>query len=91
MAKLKGEGMPFFERTSIDLPSKRSYTCGGNVKCQQSKGQVFLQILHQFSVPSNIMVKICQIPHVIFQTTDQFFSKFYMTFQSHERQLFCTF
>ena len=29
-------------------------------------------------------MKICQIAHVIFQTTSQFFFKFYMTLQCHE-------
>ena len=37
------------------------------------------------------LVKICQIPHVIFQTTSQFFFKFYMTLQCHGRYLLCTF
>ena len=37
------------------------------------------------------LVKICYIPHVIFQTTSQFFFKFCITLQYHERQLLCTF
>ena len=35
-------------------------------------------------------VKIHQIPHVIFETTSQFFFKLFITLQCHE-QLFCTF
>ena len=31
------------------------------------------------------LVKICNIPYVIFQTTSQFFFKFCITFQCHER------
>ena len=33
---------------------------------------------------SSVLMKICQIAHVIFQTTSQFFFKFYMTLQCHE-------
>ena len=36
------------------------------------------------------LVKIFQIPHVIFQTTGQFFFKFWLTLQCHERKLICT-
>ena len=36
-------------------------------------------------------MKICQIPHVIFQAKSQFFFKFCITLQCHERSLFCTF
>ena len=81
---------------------------------------VFLQILHQYSVPSNITplyffsskilyfgqkqlnkVEIFEIFEcsgenlpkslAIFQTTREFFFKFYMTFQCHERELLYTF
>ena len=34
---------------------------------------------------SSALVKICQIPHVIFQATSQFFFKFCITLQCHER------
>ena len=34
---------------------------------------------------SNALMKICQNPHIIFQTTSEFFLKFYMTLQCHER------
>ena len=37
---------------------------------------------------SSALVKICHIPHFIFQTTSQFFFKFFIT---HERQLLFTF
>ena len=37
------------------------------------------------------LVKIHQIPLVIFETTSQFFFKLCITLQCHERQLFCTF
>ena len=40
---------------------------------------------------SSVVMKICQIPHVIFQTTSHFFFKFCMTPQCHELQLLCTF
>ena len=40
---------------------------------------------------SSVLMKICQIPHVIFQTTSHFFFKFCMTPQCHELQLLCTF
>ena len=33
---------------------------------------------------SSAVVKICQIPHVVFQTTSQFFFKFCITLQCHE-------
>ena len=33
---------------------------------------------------SSVLMKICQIAHIIFQTTSQFFFKFYMTRQCHE-------
>ena len=36
-------------------------------------------------------VKIYKIPHVIFETTSQFFFKLCITLQCHERLLFCTF
>ena len=36
------------------------------------------------SLPSALM-KICHIPHVIFRTTSQFFFKFCITLQCHER------
>ena len=39
----------------------------------------------------SVLVKICQIPHVIFQTTTQFSIKFCITLQRHEIQLICTF
>ena len=37
------------------------------------------------------LVKICKIPHVIFQATSQFFFKFCITLQSHERLFLCFF
>ena len=37
------------------------------------------------------LVKIYQVPHVIFQTTSQFFFKFCMTLQCHEIYLLCIF
>ena len=37
---------------------------------------------------SSVLMKICQIPHVIFQTTSQFFFKFCMTLQCHEIYLY---
>ena len=40
---------------------------------------------------SSILMKICQIPDLIFQTTSQFFFKFCMTLQCHEIYLLCTF
>ena len=40
---------------------------------------------------SSVLFKICQIPHVIFQTTSQLFFKFSMTLHCHEIQLLCTF
>ena len=40
---------------------------------------------------SSALVKICQIPHVIFQTTSQFFFEFCITLWCHERKLLCTF
>ena len=40
---------------------------------------------------SSALVKICQIPHVIFQTTSQFFFIFCISLQCHETQLLCTF
>ena len=40
---------------------------------------------------SIILMKIWQIPHVIFQTTGQFFFKFCMTLQCHEMYLLSTF
>ena len=39
---------------------------------------------------SSTLVKICQIPHVIFQSTCQFFFKFCITHQCHERWLLST-
>ena len=36
-------------------------------------------------------MKICQIPHVIFQTRSQFLGTFYITLQCHERYLLFTF
>ena len=39
---------------------------------------------------SSALVKICRIPHVIFQAS-QFFFKFSTTLQFHERELLCTF
>ena len=36
-------------------------------------------------------VKVHQIPHVIFQTKNQFFFKVWISFQCHERSFFCTF
>ena len=36
-------------------------------------------------------MKICKILHVIFQATSQFFFKFCITLQCHERKLLCTF
>ena len=40
---------------------------------------------------SSVLIKICQIRHVIFPTTSQFFFKFWMTLQCHERELLCIF
>ena len=40
---------------------------------------------------SSALVKISNIPHVIFQSTSQFFFKFCITLQSHEGKLLCTF
>ena len=37
------------------------------------------------------LMKICQIPHLIFQITSQFSYKLCITFQCHEIQLLCTF
>ena len=50
-----------------------------------SFGQNQLIIKCKFFRFSNALMKICQIPHVIFQTTSQFFFKFYITLQYHER------
>ena len=33
------------------------------------------------------LAKMCPIPHVIFQTTSQFFFKFSITLPCHEREL----
>ena len=38
---------------------------------------------------SSALVKICQIPHVNFQTTSQFLSKFCITLQCHGTYLLC--
>ena len=40
---------------------------------------------------SSDLVKICRIPHVIFQTISQFFLKFSIILQGHEKYLLCTF
>ena len=40
---------------------------------------------------SSALVKIFHFPHVIFQTTSQFFFKFCINLQCQERQLLCTF
>ena len=40
---------------------------------------------------SSVLMKICQIPHVISQTASQFFFKFCMTFHCYEIYLLCTF
>ena len=44
---------------------------------------------HPIKVPiltlPSVLVKICQIPHAIFQTTSQFFFKFCIALQFHER------
>ena len=40
---------------------------------------------------SSVLMKICQIPHVIFQITSQFFFKFCMTLQCHEIYSFVLF
>ena len=40
---------------------------------------------------SSPLVKICHIPHVIFETSSQFFFKSFITLQSYERWLLCTF
>ena len=40
---------------------------------------------------SSALVKICQISHVIFQTTSLFFVKFCIAIQCHEKQLLFTF
>ena len=42
----------------------------------------------RLSVP---LVKICHIPHVIFETSSQFFFKSFITLHSYERWLLCTF
>ena len=52
-------------------------------------GQKDLIKLPILTLPS-VLVKICQIPHVIFQTTSQFFFKFCMTLHCHERLFLCT-
>ena len=39
----------------------------------------------------NALMKICQNPHVIFQTARKFSFKFHMTLQCHERYLLSTF
>ena len=39
---------------------------------------------------SSASVKICQIPHVNFETTSQFPLKFCITLQCHERYFLCT-
>ena len=40
---------------------------------------------------SSAPVKICQILHVIFETTSQFFFKFRITLKFHQKELLCTF
>ena len=40
---------------------------------------------------SSVHINIRQIPHVIFNTTGQFFLKFCINLSCHERQLLCTF
>ena len=51
------------------------------------KDPIKIQILR---LPS-ALVKICLISHVIFRTINQFFFKFRITLQCHERQLLFTF
>ena len=40
---------------------------------------------------SSALVKFCQITHGILQTTSQFFFKYCIILQCHEKKLFCTF
>ena len=40
---------------------------------------------------SSVLMKICQIPHVIFQITSQFFFKFCIVLHCHERYILSTF
>ena len=54
---------------------------------------LWAKIAHQTEISRLLSgwVKIHQIPHVIFETTSQFFFKLCATVQCHERQLLCTF
>ena len=51
------------------------------------------KVAHQVQIfrLSAVRVKVHQIPHVIFQTKCQFFFKVWISFQFHNRSLFCTF
>ena len=51
------------------------------------------KIVHQSEIFGLLSgwVKLHQIPHVIFETTSQFFFKLCITLQCHERYVFCTF
>ena len=54
---------------------------------------VWTKIAHQSEIFKLLSgwVKIRQIPHVILETTSQFFFKLCITLHCHERQVFCTF
>ena len=54
----------------------------------------YFGIKHPIKIPilrlSSDLLKICHIPHVIFQNSSQFFSKFCIIIQCREKQLLCT-
>ena len=84
---VKSVPLQIFNHSSVSLIITPLYVCSLCIFNFGQKDPMKIPVL----TLSSVLMKICQIPHVIFQTTGRFFFKFFMTLHCHETELLCTF
>ena len=78
----------YFSSVFSVITYNSSVSCTSCILYFEQKDPMKIPIL----ILSSVLMKICQIPHVIFQITSQFFFKFCMTLQCLEtKHLLCKF
>ena len=77
----------YFSSVFSVITYNSSVSCTSCILYFEQKNPMKIPIL----ILSSALMKICQIPHAIFQATSHFFFKFCMTLQCHKIYLFSTF
>ena len=70
----------YFSSVFSVITYNSSVSCTSCILYFEQKDPMKIPIL----ILSSVLMKICQIPHAIFQTTSHFFFKFCMTLQCHK-------